>query len=318
MSETQVQIADQAREPGGGPYRNLWVPLVVIPACIVMMLVLVFALFGAIAGDVASPASNLERVLHGGSNERRQALYNLVAQLRDNHVAQREGKAPPHPLEAGFLEEVEGAVAELGEENPEIRLTLGILLATMGDPEGTRVLSEVLRTSDEDDPDGQTRFYALVNLGLAGDPAATAAILPFLEHEDPGLRTAAAGALQKMRGEASREALVRVLEDPVLEVRLTAAITLSKLEPPDERAAPVLREALAPELYRAENAKDRSRFRQAELISNARVQAMVALGRLGPLAEDRERLLEMQSDSDPGVAEAARAALAGDYKGGGQ
>jgi hypothetical protein len=118
VSETQVQIEDPEREPRGGPYRNLWVPLVVIPACIVMVLVLVFALFGAIAGDVASPERNLERVLHGGSNERRQALYNLVAQLRDNHVAQREGKAAPHPLEPGFLQEVEAAVASIGDENP--------------------------------------------------------------------------------------------------------------------------------------------------------------------------------------------------------
>jgi cytochrome b6-f complex iron-sulfur subunit len=139
----------------------------------------------------------------------------------------------------------------------------------MGDSDGTRVLSELLATSDEDDPDGSIRFYALVNLGLAGDPAAVNAILPLLQHEDAGLRTAAAGALQKMHSEAAREALVRVLDDPVLDVRLTAAITLSKLEPPDERAAPVLREGLDPELYRAEHERDRARFREMGLVSNA-------------------------------------------------
>lgn len=317
VSETQIQIPDPGSQAPGGPYRNLWVPLVVIPAGIVMVLVLVFALFGAIAGDEASPASNLERVVNGGSNEREQALYSLVTQLGENHRAQSEGRPPPHELDPGFLDDVEAAADELGDESPQIRLTLGILLATSKDPEGARILAQLLELDDEADPERRTRFYALLNLGLVRDASTSAAILPFLTHDDPGLRTVAAGALQGALDERGRAGLALALEDPVFEVRMTAAISLSKLDPPDLRAAPVLREGLSAERYAEENARDRERYRRADLVSDVRVKLVRALARLGPLEEDGERLRALQSDPDLRVAAEAREALT-EAAGGGQ
>ena len=69
--------------PPPPPYRNLWVPLVVVPALIVMVLVLVFVFFSSIVGEEASPRENLARMLEGGANERRQASFNLVRQTLD-------------------------------------------------------------------------------------------------------------------------------------------------------------------------------------------------------------------------------------------
>ena len=318
VSEHRVETAEPAPDASPGPYRNLWVPLVVVPAAIVMVIVVVFALFGAIAGERATPMANLERVVNGGSNERRQALYELVAQLGENHRAQREGRELPHAIEAGFVDRVRGAAQELGDKAPEIRLTLGIALSTLEQGEGTQVLSDLLTLDDEADPDRRVRFYALMNLGLVGDNDAAQAILGYLHHEDEGLRTVAAGALQGVDGAGVREGLISALDDSALEVRLTAALSLSKLNPPEESAASVLRSSLDPEVYRAENERNPEKYRRAELISEVRVQVVRALGRLG-LERDRELLDGLQRDPDLKVVAAAREALhaARDEGGGG-
>jgi hypothetical protein len=312
VSESHVEIEgpeeDPAQNPPEGPYRNLWVPLVVVPAAIVMVIVIVFALFGAIAGERATPTVNLERILNGGSNERRQALYDLVAQLGENHRAQREGRPAPHAIDSGFLDRVRGVADELGDKNPEIRLTLGIALSTLEREEGTRILSELLELDDAADPEGRTRFYALMNLGLVGDDKAARAILPYLQHEDEGLRTVAAGALQGVRGEGVREGLLAALDDGSFEVRLTAALSLSKLEPPESAAAPLLRASLDPEVFREENRRDSAKYRRAELVSEVRVLVVAALARLG-LEEDRALLEGLLEDSDLRVVAAAREVL---------
>ena len=82
----EIQITD-ASAPGESPYRNLWVPLVIVPAGIVIAIVIVFALFGAISGDEASLSENLARVVEGGKNDRQQALFNLARQATENHQA---------------------------------------------------------------------------------------------------------------------------------------------------------------------------------------------------------------------------------------
>ena len=77
MSETRVEIADEPAETGASPYQNLWVPLIVVPAGIVITIVVVMAIFGSLTGDEKTPAENLELVIHGGTNQAEQALFNL-------------------------------------------------------------------------------------------------------------------------------------------------------------------------------------------------------------------------------------------------
>jgi hypothetical protein len=50
------------------PYKNLLVPLVVVPFMVVGVLVLVFVFFGAVAGEETSIEENLRRVVDGGLN----------------------------------------------------------------------------------------------------------------------------------------------------------------------------------------------------------------------------------------------------------
>ena len=316
MSDERIELPDSSGAPGAhaqgsaedAPYRNLWVPLVVVPAGIVIAVVLVFALFGALAGQERSLAENLELVVRGGKNERDQALMNLAVQAAENHAALFEGRELPWPMEQGFPARVRAAAEEIDPDEHETRLVLGILLATLGDDAGVPLLLESAAVGDDEDPDRSLRFRAIQNLGLIGDGRATEAVIDFLDHDDEGLRTVAAWALSNLPGGEVRAALRGALGDPSLQVRGTAALSLARLDPPDLEAARVLRDLLDPSTYASEHEREPGKYGQARLVSELRVSAVRALARLR-LPEDRARLAELASDPDVAVREAAQIAL---------
>ena len=119
MEEIDIEIPDEPRpqapsgsdsSPGGSegdggdgapdtPYRNLWVPLVLVPAALVIAILLVWVLFSGISGSEATLEQNLERIVAGGRNDRDQALFNLARQVSENQRAAREGEPPPWPMD---------------------------------------------------------------------------------------------------------------------------------------------------------------------------------------------------------------------------
>lgn len=298
-----------AAEASASPYRNLWVPLLVVPAGIVMVLLCVFLFFGAISGSERTLDENLALVVNGGANERQQAAFSLGAQIAENQRAELEGREPPWPLDAGFLEELERAWRSVPEDDHQIRLALACLQAQGGDPAGLAHLLELAELPVEDDPEGTLRFQALAQLGATGDPAARAVLLRALDDPDAGLRSIAAIALQRQDGEEVRDALFGALGDPAFDVRANAALALALLG--DERAADTLIELADPATYERERAaSDGRRFSRASLVSNGRASAVEALGRLGR-ERDRAFLEDLAADDeDLGVREAALRALA--------
>ena len=100
--EPQEQASDS-------PYGNLWVPLIVIPFLIVGVIVLVYTLFGGIAGTDASMGENLARVVDGGPNERGQAAASLAAQIVANFEAQARDQSLPYEPGPGFDQELQEA-----------------------------------------------------------------------------------------------------------------------------------------------------------------------------------------------------------------
>jgi HEAT repeat protein len=307
--------ADFPEPPAASPYKNLWVPLVVVPALIVMVLVLVWVLFGSLAGSEKSPAENVQRMVEGSSNEREQASILLVNQIRGYLEDQRAGKETTWELDASFLPEVERALAEVEPDEVIFRYVLAFVLLQLGDPEGVDHLIGLLAASDDEDPGGEVRFLVLHTLGVLGPTldaptraAAVAAVLPFLSSQDPGLRLMATSALQGLPGEESLAALERALGDPALDVRGSAAISLSLLG--DPAGADVLRELLDPAAYAAERAVSSTRWASGEQVSATRIQAVHALARLGR-AQDLAALEPLaRDDEDLNVREAALRALA--------
>jgi len=309
LSEPEIAIADEPSDPQKpSPYQNLWVPLVLVPAGIVIAIVLVFALFGALSGDDNTLDENLALVVTGGKNQREQALFSLMSQATENAQALAEGKAPVWEMEEGFGRRVEAALAEIDEDDYRSKLALAVLLASLGEENGVPILQSILELGDDADPDRTLRFIAIQNLGQLGDGRATGSVMAFLDHSDKGLRAVAAIALQNLPGEGVREALEGLLSDTYLDVRGVAAISLSKLDPPAPEGAFVLRDLVDVETYEAANAADPSQFRRGDLISDSRVKAIEGLARLA-LAEDRALFERLKGDDDLHVSEAAMKAL---------
>ncbi len=290
------------------PYRNLWVPLLVVPFLVVGVLVLVYVFFGAIRGREASIQENLERVIQGGANERKQAALSLAAQVAENRRAVAEGREPVWGVRGDLLGELRRAWDALpSDDNPHIRLALAQLAAGYGDPDSLAKLSGFLALPESEDPRGELRAQAMVGLSWLGDPRAADSLAPFLNHPDPFLRQAAAAALQRVPGNRSLEALRGLLADPSLELRGQAAISLSCLG--DPAGAAVLLELLRPESYAQVRAEDPRKFKSAGQVHETRLEALRALARLAR-PEDRPVIESLAAgDLDPTIREAAMLVL---------
>jgi len=315
MTELEVPDPDLPGESAVGaqsgdppaPYGSLFVPLIVVPAAIVITLVLVFVLFGAIAGDEASPSENLERLVGGGANERQQAAFNLVRQAMETWQSREEGSRPDWDFGADFFPEVRAAWDGADPQDFEQRYVLAILLALLGDPQAHEHLESMLEISEAEDPEGVMQVYILTSLGRLGDARAARSVIEFLQHEDSGIRHAAAAALQNLDSPLSRPALRELLGDPELDLRGQAALSLAYLG--DAGGVGVLHELLGMEAYERERDLFPGRWRRGSDVHNARLRALQSLWRLGR-PEDLARIETMSlEEGDLELRAAALAAL---------
>lgn len=293
----------------GSPYRNLWVPLIVVPFLVVAVIALVFVFFGLIRGKDASIADNLERVVSAGENERKQAAVSLAAQIHENRKAIAEGRSPPWEVRPGLLEDLRRAWDRThGEAGPYILLTLAQLAALYGDPDAGAKLSTFLDLPDSEDPQGEVRVQAMLALSWVGGPGAAEKVIPFLGHPDRFLSQSAAGILQALPGEATLEALRGVLDSASLELRGQAALSLAALG--DPAGAGVLRELIDARVY-AKAREEAPRLWNEPLVHASRLNAVRALGALR-IPQDRPLLEDLaRREEDSAVREAAMLALRG-------
>jgi len=307
--------AGQGEEPAAtSPYKNLLVPLVVVPALITMVLVLIVVLFGLVTGEENTPRENLDRLLTGGANERRQAEFSLVNQVLEYRRARAEGEQPAWDIDESLLPALSAASEDLGRlesagDVPRF-LVLSSLRAQLGDPGGIDQLVGLTGLPEALDPEGEYRMYAAWTLGTLGPEMAppereqaARTLIGLLESEDPGLVLVALAGLQTLPGPETLRALRGMLTSRFLEQRTTAALSLAALG--DDGGADVLREALRLEPYEAERAESAFKW-PPQQVSESRRKALEALFERGiELApEELERLAE--SDPDPGIRDAVR------------
>jgi len=337
----QAAEADAARAGGEAPespYSNLWVPLVIVPAAIVVAIVLVFVFFGAISGTEKTPSQNLEEMLRGGANERTQAAWNLVLQLQENWEALAAGREVEWEMEGEFRQQLHAAWSETTEDDYSVRYLLASVQAQLGESEGVprliallgitgaegqgrrgdfRHMIDSVLARDGEDVVVELKLQVIYELGVlavagGGFDAAqrervAEAIRPFAADPDKGLRLVAAAALQNLPGEETRQVLEGLLRSADLDLRGQAAISLSHLGDPG--GAEVLRELIEPGSYELERAADPARWTQGAVVSQARSKAVLALGRLDR-PEDRDLLESLAADEpDLAVRQAAMRAL---------
>ncbi|MFT5287458.1 MAG: hypothetical protein ACI8TQ_003644 [Planctomycetota bacterium] len=314
-AELAAEEAGEGADVSSSPYRNLFVPLVIVPAMIVIVLVLVFVLFGQIAGDEKSMAENLERVQTAGANERDQALFLLVRQIDENWADLQAGKELRWTMEGDITTELTRVFNQTPPEDIHFRYVLAATLAQMDEVDGIGKLLSCLEINPAYDGEGTVRFNVIVGLGVAAtsmtddERARTVkAIVPFLEGDDLGLQLATAGALQGFPGAESVAALRGVLGAGELELRGQAAVSLSHLG--EEDGAEVLWELVDRASYERAREGHPEKFRRESQIVAVRERAVSALCRLGR-AQDLERLKEIAAgDPDLDVREEAMRGLA--------
>ena len=296
MSEQEVEVEAPT------PYRNLWVPLVVVPALIVMVVVLIFVLFSGIVGAEKTPRENLERMLRGGQNESQQAAFNLVQQTVAAWEAQAAGTESEWDIDEGFLPDLHRGWEETAEREVTQRVVLAILMAGLDDPAGIEHLAELAAMDESLDPDGAHRFsivHALSSLGphlseRDRERAAEVAV-SMLDSPDPGLVGVAVVALQRLPSPVTLPALEGMLQSGSLELRGNAALAMAELG--SSAGAGVLVEMLSLEPYEAERAADPTKWSRQDTISESRIRALETLVALGvELPDDRVEALLADPD----------------------
>jgi len=280
MNDEPSQVpTDPQRESG----LRTFVGLFFVPLLVVILCVAVFIGFGWIAYDRHTTRDYLNDLRSGWKPRRAQAAYELSKIL----VA-----------DPGALDDTPEAREELRQlfrdsEPGDMRRYLALVLGYTQDPEAVPLLVAGL-----EDPDSETRIYALWALGAVGAPTAREPLEEALRDRDAGIRKTAAFALGELGDARSIAALRPILEDPTADVRWNAALAVSRLG--SDAGLDVLLEMV-----------DRGQTTRVPGITpaqaeDAMVSAVSALGALGDASA--KNVLEQLARQDPSL-KVRRAAL---------
>jgi hypothetical protein len=303
LSDEVMPDDGAAQDVASSPYKNLLVPLILVPAMIVVVLLLVPLLMGTLYGEESNMDENLQRVLQGGANERTQAAFALVEQLAENNRALLLGQELPWEVTNELQQNLVSTLGGLDATEAQLQYVLSSALLYLGDPAGLEGLRGILSLGEDADPGAELRFQALLSLGIRGEDRLFQDVVYFQSSPDVGLRTVAVGCLRFFSKELAQPALKEALGDNDLSVRLNAAIGLSWLG--DPAGASLLRDGAGRELYEAERERDAMRYARQDIVRDNRVKAIEALIRL-QRPEDRTFLEGISADEeDLEVREAA-------------
>ncbi len=260
------------------------VRLFLIPALIVVAVGVVLLLYRLLGGAEATPREILAEIESGSGHRRWQAAYELSRILtRDESVA----RDPALGLEMARL------FANAEGRDPRVRRYLALCLGRIGATAAVPSLISALG-----DADAETRVYSAWALGAIGDTAAAAPLAAHVGDTDAGMRKMVAYSLGSLgEAPAARPALLRLLIDPVPDVRWNAALGLARLGDPAGRE--VLRQMVDREYLGG--IPEMTRAQQDEVVLNG-VQGIVLLG-AGDYATELAGLAER--DPNPNVRAAA-------------
>jgi HEAT repeat protein len=278
MSAPQSDVPKEAS-------RNVLFQFVIFPLGIVCVAVVVFLLFGKLAGEEHTIPDYLNEIRSGSAHERWQAAYQLSKSLK-------RGEAARFP---NLEQQVAAIYLQAKHDDPRIRRYLSMVLGTLGDRRATPLLIDGLNDADVDN-----RLFVLMALGQLRDPAAVPRIIQATNDDERDIRKTAYYVLGEIRDPRAVPALVHGLDDEVADVRWNAAIALAQFG--DRRAIPRLREMI-----------DRSRLSQVrDMREDQKEDTMiVAMGAYAALAgaEARPDLERLARDPSLRVQAAAKEAL---------
>jgi HEAT repeat protein len=199
--------------------------LFLVPLAVVAVSVMVFLLFGLIAGERKTARDYINEIRSGTEVRRWQAAYELANWLGS--------RTPSQLAEDNPTPELIRLYRDAGDRDPRIRRFLVLALGRLQDPAAVGLLVEVL-----DQEDAETVIYAAWSLGNIDAGEAVPGLVRLLEHPDPGVRKMAAHSLGSLAEPEAAAPLRRCLEDPEIDVTWNAALALGRLR--DPASLPVL------------------------------------------------------------------------------
>ncbi len=188
-------------------------PLLLFPLGLVALAIIVYLLFGLIAGEGKTSSDYLDEI-RMRRTDAWQTAYELSRMLPGEDASRRDSR---------FVAELIELFTASRDEDPRLRRYLALALGEVRDARAAGVLADALGDSD-----GQTTIYAAWALGAIGDPGAAPALVPLLDHPDPGVRKIAAYALGVLDSGAAIGPLRALLNDPVEDVAWNAALALAR------------------------------------------------------------------------------------------
>jgi HEAT repeat protein len=270
------------------PSAGFIIQLFVIPAIIVAVVVVVWLLFGKLAGGERDAMSYVETMKSPGANWR--AAYELASLIKNDPKLARD----PRLL---------GELARLLDQDLRLKADpdlLKFLAASLGafqtldavgeSGEKVDVIGVLARALDPAQPD-PVRAEAATSLashaarldGKLDDPRAVKALAETRTSDNEALRTYAAFALGFFGGADSAAALKAMLDDPARDVRYNAAAALARRG--DMAAAGNLKEMLSEKDLGTllASLSDSERSNRMELIETNALQALAAAVASGKL-----------------------------------
>ena len=197
------------------PRSRLITQFVAFPLAIVLVGVSIYLFLGILTSENRTASDYLDTIRRGGINSRWQAAYELVKVLS---VDRRDGTLDPR-----FADEIVRVFESSTHDDPRVRRYLTRAMEMVDSPVVVAALIDAL-----EDPDDETRLYAIASLGGLRATASVPDLLRFATDADAGFRKSAIFALGQMEDARVPETLRSALSDPVADVRWNAALQLAR------------------------------------------------------------------------------------------
>jgi HEAT repeat protein len=252
---------------------------VIIPALVALLFVVLAYVLTSTSRE-ATVADYLKSIREGHSNVRWQAALELSRVLADPSRVPDDPDFIPTVLRL-FTD------AALHEDDPRVRLFLGLAMGRTGKPEFFDPLLQEMKAAEK----VEDLSVYIRAIGFMQDERAVEDLMPLLKHADAVIRHETVQALGYIGAEQTRPALRDSLQDPEANVRWDAAIALAKMR--DGAARGILAQLLDRQYYDG----------FSEVRPAGRTWAMETAIRTAVLLDDAELNVKIKqlSESDPNI-----------------
>ncbi len=276
------------------PRKKLFFGLFVFPLVIAVGMALLLSLIVFLTKEEETPESLIKAIKIGAPSKRWQKAFELSNELNRKETMIRE---------AGIMKEAIHILNDRGHYDAKTRAYIAMAISKFNDAEAKEALQNALGQIEEADGP-ELPIFLMWALGNFKDPASAKFIAPFTNNKQDDLRKTAAYILGVLGNPKFKPALLKLLEDPVSDVKWNAALSLARLQ--DDAGSKVMLEML-----------DRNYLRNVAHMNNAQIEPVMINALRGFSLIDKKEaapVLESLSKGDESLKVRQAALLALEHK----